>query len=212
MILPMSTRAIITLKRLLLTGVAALLMATSAHADVSLSPTDPLIGGWCETNNSKLLKRGSCSSLVVEQSGYSGEENSCMFLEIKRIRNGIEAYSECSAESLVQNYYFETTVFQIVDKRLKVQDLTTYPAKKQKETSCVSVLPTPDGYLNLREGPGMEFKVKAKLTIGEYLKIDASSGEWIHTINAVERQSAAGIVSGWVYSKYVKEIESCHVP
>jgi hypothetical protein len=89
------------MKTTLLTSVAALFLATgTAHADITLSPTDPLIGGWCEVKNSTLFKRGSCD-FTIEQSGYSGIEETCTFLEIKRIRNGIEAYSECSNDGVL---------------------------------------------------------------------------------------------------------------
>jgi hypothetical protein len=196
------------MRKLLLTGIAVLFLATgTAYADASLSPTDPLIGGWCETNNGTLLKRGSCDSLVIEQSGYYGVESSCRFLELKRIRNGIEAYSECSDD---RGLSYENVTLQILGNRLKFKELT-YSAKKQDQ-SCFSVQPTSDGYLNLREGPGMGFKIKAKLNIGEHLYVDAKTDEWAHTTNVAERRSAAGLVHGWVYSKYVKETESCHVP
>ena len=46
------------------------------------------------------------------------------------------------------------------------------------ETFCVSVKETPTGFLNLREGPGMKFKVKAKLNIGDYLEANAQNKEW----------------------------------
>ena len=196
------------MKKLLLPGVAALFLATGT--DVTLSPTDPLIGGWCEVKNSTLLKRGSCD-FIIEQWSYSGVEETCTFLEIKRIRNGIEAYSECSGDSL-PNYQVVKATLQIFGNRLKYQELAKYSAKKQEQESCVSVQPTPDGYLNLREGPGMRFKVKAKLNIGEHLVIDAKTEEWAHTTNVAERRSSAGKVSGWVYSKYVEEASSCHVP
>jgi hypothetical protein len=201
------------MKAAIIAGSVVLSLATGiAHADVTLSPTDPLIGGWCAVANSTLLKRGSCD-FIIEQSGYSGVETTCTFLEIKRIRNGIEAYSECASDSVLPDHYqFEKTIFQIFGNRLKFQDLATHSAKKQEGASCVSVRPTPDGYLNLREGPGIGFKVKAKLNIGEHLEVDAKTDEWTHTTNVAERRSAAGKVSGWVYSKYVEEAGSCHVP
>jgi hypothetical protein len=58
----------------------------------------------------------------------------------------------------------------------------------------------------------MGFKIKAKLIIGEHLEVDAKTDEWVHTTNVAEPRSAAGKVSGWVYSKFVKETEPCHVP
>jgi hypothetical protein len=200
------------MKKVLLAGVTVLFLATgTAHADVTLSPTDPLIGGWCDVKNSKLFKRGSCD-FIIEQSSFSGVEETCTFLEIKRVRNGIEAYSECSNDGVLPyDYRYVKATFQIFGSRLKYQELATHSAKKH-EASCVSVKPTPDGYLNLREGPGMGFKIKAKLTIGEHLVIDAKTDEWTHTTNVAERRSSAGMVSGWVYSKYVEEAASCHTP
>jgi hypothetical protein len=200
--------------RTLIVGIAALFLATgTAHADATLSPIDPLIGGWCEIKNGTLLKRGPCDYVTIEQSGYYGVETTCTFLEVKRIRNGIEALSECFSDSSPPyNYRFEKVTLQILGNRLKYQAFVTHHSAKKQEVSCVSVQPTPNGYLNLREGPRMGFKVRAKLNIGEHLEVDAKTDEWTHTTNVAERRSAAGKVNGWVYSKYVKETESCHVP
>jgi hypothetical protein len=186
-----------------------LLWATSASADVTLPPTDPLIGSWCEvTGDATFLKRGPCSTATISRNGYDGEESSCTFLEVKRIQNGIEAFSECKADSLEGNTY-ERVTFQIFNNRLKIKDIAT---RKGFETLCFVVNNPPDGYLNLRKGPGMGFKVKAKLNIYEHLQVNAKAGECTYTYNVAERKSAAGQVSGWVYSKYLQEVESCHVP
>jgi len=68
------------------------------------------------------------------------------------------------------------------------------------ETFCVSVKETPTGFLNLREGPGMKFKVKAKLNIGDYLEADAQNKEWTRVTDKT------GGVSGWVYSRYIDKL------
>jgi hypothetical protein len=191
------------MKKLFLTGVAVLFLATgTAHADVSLSPTDPLIGSWCD---GKLLTRGTCDTFI-EQSGYAGVETACMFLEIKRIRNGIEAFSKCTAESLDRLLYYENVRLQIIDKRLKFELLKEYNYKiiqidtgDTHRSMCVRVQPTPDGYLNVRQLPGMNFKIVGKLIPGQSVSIDVQTGEWTHVRGGCDK----GASEGWVYSKYV---------
>jgi hypothetical protein len=46
--------------------------------------------------------------------------------------------------------------------------LTTAPALAT-ETGCAVVLKTPDGFLNMREGPGARFDVTARLLSGDFL-------------------------------------------
>jgi hypothetical protein len=192
-------------KKLLLAGVAALLMATSAHADATLSPTDPLIGSWCDVKGS-LYKRGPLCMFTIERDGYVGEDYSCTFLEIKRIRNGVESFSECSSDAL--EYTYEKETFQIFGNRLKWQTITRHTVRVERLTAsgaterevCISVQGAPAGYLNLRQGPGMNFKVKAKLTSLQHIKADVKTDEWTHitSVPGIDKN-----LRGWVYSKYV---------
>ena len=157
------------------------MLATSARAEVALSPTDPLIGSWCGVNDSTILKRGSgptCETTAISKEGYGGEEHSCTFLEIKRKPGGIEAFSKCSVVDSAPLYY-ERMKFQIVKGRLKIEVIKQYEFKvKQIDTGdthdheCVEVQPTPDGFLNLRQGPGMDFKVIAKLLPYQRISVD----------------------------------------
>ena len=84
-----------------------------------------------------------------------------------------------------------------------------FPLSKENwsEPSCARVsdkLPVePDGsYLNLRDGPGTEFKVKVKLSAGTDLNLDGVSqdGKWKHVRSAVIKGK---IYSGWVREKFV---------
>jgi hypothetical protein len=105
-------------KKLLLTSIAALFLATgTAHADALLSLTDPLIGNWCEPHapeDKGLFNRGPECDTVITRDGYGGVEGSCTFLEIKRIRKGIEAFSKCTAENLNKPLFCENVRFQIM--------------------------------------------------------------------------------------------------
>src|SRR5262245_11645710 len=183
------------MKKLFLTGVAvlAVLTASAAHADTTLSPTHPLIGNWCETKDSKLLRREAQCDTVITKDGYGGVEDSCTFLEIKRIRNGIEAFSRCTADSLDKPIYYENVRFQIIGKRLKFEILKKYNFKTARidtrdthRSMCVVVQPTPDGYLNVRQGPGMNFEPIAKLVPGQRILVDVRTDEWTHLIGVCD--------------------------
>jgi hypothetical protein len=197
--------------RALITGVAALFLATgTAHAGVLLSPTDPLIGSWCEIKDSKLLKRGPKCDTIITKSGYNGVEDSCAFVEIKRIPNGIEALSDCISEDVhLWGFHYENVRFQIIGKRLKIETLKTYSFKTTQidtgdthRSMCVEVQPTPNGYLNVRQGPGMNFKPIAKLVPGQRILVDFQTDEWTHMRSICNEK---GDLDGWVYTKYVTE-------
>jgi hypothetical protein len=66
------------------------------------------------------LKRGSCSSLIVTSNGYEGEESSCNFLEVQRIKNGIEAFVDCDDGH--GQHSSERVTLQIFRNRLKFEN------------------------------------------------------------------------------------------
>jgi hypothetical protein len=200
----------------LLAGVVALSMFTAsiAHAiDKTLPPTDPLIGSWCSKKaDSKkagytIYTRGPCyDDLTISRDGYSrhgGTSAACEFLEVKRIPNGIEAHSECSYEEQVA-YFFEKVTFQVFGNQLRERVIASSGHIEMGETFCVSVKATPDGFLNLREGPGMKFRVKAKLNIGDHLEANAPYKEWTRVFDKTNG------VSGWVYSRYIEKLSDCY--
>ena len=66
---------------------------------------------------------------------------------------------------------------------------------------------SPDGiFLNLRAGPGTEFKVKAKLLPGDDLKIDAvrTNDDWKH-VNVPRLSSEYSVYGGWLHGKCISE-------
>jgi hypothetical protein len=95
-----------------------------------------------------------------------------------------------------------------------------YPHSKEierewSEPSCARVsdkLPVePDGsYLNLRIGPGTEFKAQVKLPAGTGLKLDAVSrdGKWRHVRSAAIEGE---IYNGWVRGKFLLD-QTCKAP
>src|SRR5215510_4211947 len=92
------------------------------------------------------------------------------------------------------------------------------------EDFCVEVTKTPDGFLALREGPGTEFKMIAKLKPGYPLDADTSQGgtecagdqdpetpkemaRYKRCMKEAQRWTRVWIAarrSAWVYSKYTK--------
>src|SRR5262249_28742074 len=142
-------------------------------------------------------------------------EDSCTFLEIKHIRNGIEALSTCSADSLDKPLYYENVRVQIIGKRLKIAILKEYNLKTTQidtrdthRSMCVEVQPTPDGYLNVRQGPGMNFKPIAKLVPGQRILVDMQTDEWTHLRRICDEKED---LDGWVYNKYVKDIGGSNI-
>jgi hypothetical protein len=195
--------------RILTAAFALLWWSWPAHAD-SLPPTDPLVGAWCRQGN--IYKRGACSvddRLVIHQDGYWGHEYSCDFVEVTKVGDSYETLAECSGEG---EYRFLHSTFQLSRKTLR--QTITFASKRipEQEQSCHLVGDTPDGFLNLRTGPGMRYKSKIKLVPSDVVKIDAANGEWSH-VSVPRLRANYKSVSGWVYSKYIeKEETGCHVP
>jgi hypothetical protein len=115
----------------------------------------------------------------------------------------------------------------LVDIVLQLALASITPSSKMARATadgCAVVLKTPDGFLNLRDGPGMRFKVLEKLRRGDVLYIDTvecstisgtvvcgNPKEWTH-VNTVPRldgpiREAKKCTQGWVASKYIQWFE-----
>src|SRR5262249_43544740 len=118
-----------------------------------------------------------------------------MFTSIKKISNGIDALMLCNDDN---GSSFERWTFQIINGRLHAKTIVAKETTPDKDASgCVQVKTTPNGYLNLREGPGMAFKVKAKLVYTTMLRVDVKNDEWTHVAGVVEGSWVE--TDGWVY-------------
>src|SRR5262249_40657131 len=197
------------MKKLLLSGIAALFLATgAAHGDTLPSK---MLGKWCQVTTQKhrqTYKRGACG-INLRRDGYeTGEDYSCDFKKIKRLPNGSYFIrAECGGEGYIGN---EDMVFQIVDDKLEII-ITTI-------RFCVSVIEPPpnvvedpeydpNAWLALRQGPGAQFKITTKLKDGDDLDADIIKEDWMHITNVPRLNMEADnpkIVQGWVRSKYVK--------
>ena len=62
----------------------------------------------------------------------------------------------------------------------------------------LTVLPTPDGYLNLREGPGIKHAIKQRIYPGQFVSLQWREGSWLRV------QTVADRTFGWVHSRYIK--------
>jgi hypothetical protein len=177
------------MKRIATIGIAALLLATgTAHADATLPLTDPLIGHWCRADDG-VYKRGiwTCDgNLLVTQEGYSKTDDHCEFADVKRLSSKDGYAVKCESDS-------KRVELRIIDGELHYRD--------PDMVGCSSVGERmPDGFLNLRTGPGTRYAVKARLVTGDILRIPRfrANGENF---------------TGWVSSRYVVDNGgSCHTP
>jgi hypothetical protein len=87
---------------------------------------------------------------------------------------------------------------------------------------CAVVLRTPDGFLNLREGPSVETRVVSKLSRGDLLYVDTAQcgrvkgrwicdkrSEWGHVtqVPRFDGSDPRQSTSGWVSDKFVQWFE-----
>ena len=77
---------------------------------------------------------------------------------------------------------------------------------------CVRVRNTPDGFIALREGPGAQSRVKARLKPGELLITDAeSTGPWtfVNSVLSRDRGKTNNFTQGWVARKFTESAPAC---
>ncbi len=80
----------------------------------------------------------------------------------------------------------------------------TQPAPKQPKIKAVSISPrtawvaAPQGYLNLRKGPGTDYVIRSTLDHGDTLTVTARAGEW----RKIRLQNGT---SGWVHGYYLSD-------
>ena len=87
---------------------------------------------------------------------------------------------------------------------------------------CARVLPTPDGFLALRSGPGLRFTQSGRLIPGDKLWVTDmtcqrigrptvcdESGRWMH-VSSVRRldEARSATTEGWVSRRYL-EMQEC---
>jgi hypothetical protein len=82
---------------------------------------------------------------------------------------------------------------------------------------CAVVLKTSDGFLALRDGPGTQYKMIAKLEQGDFLYADTSLGpqkigkrKWVHIVGVPRLDFKDGYepeeaIHGWVYQRYIQD-------
>jgi uncharacterized protein YraI len=90
---------------------------------------------------------------------------------------------------------------------------------KTTADGCAVVLKTPDGFLNVRKGPGIQYPTIAKANPGDFLYVDdrsacsqektsdcADNGKWIHVTGMPKRPLT---LDGWVSLKFVEVSGDC---
>jgi hypothetical protein len=80
----------------------------------------------------------------------------------------------------------------------------TAAAAHATEDFCITVTKTPDGFLALREGPGTQYKMLAKLMPGFPLDADTGGGHYYDTKYKWIRVWYAARKHGYVYGKYTE--------
>ncbi len=130
----------------------------------------------------RFWRRGNKSAFQLGRFEWRAD---CKISKIERIENKYRVSADCTADRDIfytgedsQKPQHETRIFEIW--RAKPGLRWRENEYDQTELSCARVsdkLPVePDGsYLNLRAGPGTEFKVKVKLPAGTDLSLDAVS-------------------------------------
>ena len=84
------------------------------------------------------------------------------------------------------------------------------------EIGCAVVLKTPDGFLNIREGPGTQFKVVGKLNRGDFLYVGSEQcwedrctddqRSWTHLVDVLspEKPRLEKSNPGWILSRFIQ--------
>ena len=132
----------------------------------------------------------------------------CQFIDKKTLENGTRCWRNavCSAViNLVCSPSSSSTRTRIQARFIK----TTYEATSiwEKATCFMVKKDVPLGYLNLREGPGMEFKARDKLAPRQdqlAAMVQTKDGKWTRVIRENGDEVA---MEGWVYQGFLDEVE-----
>jgi len=202
-------------------AMTALLIGGAARGEVTLARDSTLVGNWCAIKldtkklNSGWFKRGECGKddgdekrLSISRRGFEYLKLGCQFIDKKPLENGIEVLAECSVGD---DYQFTRFAVEFITKdQIQTWILKTiYQATPiwEKATCFTVKKDVPLGYLNLREGPGMEFKVRDKLAPRQdqlAAMVQTKDGKWARVIRENGDKVA---MEGWVYQDFLDEVE-----
>jgi hypothetical protein len=219
------------IKRLFLTGVAALFLATGiAHANDKLP--EYMLGRWCSspfvgTKTQEVYFRPdqnspgktTCSDLTdginIDQKGYVDESpadnaDDCVFDNINRRNNDTYLiHARCKEGDSNKPSFEGDEEFQLVNGLLFKKRMRTAHAQHTKD-DCAVVLKTPDGFLALRERPTTKSRMKFKLTQGDFLYtkecddlVCGGRKGWTH----IQQPMGVEYNVGWVYNKYIQKFD-----
>lgn len=150
------------------------------------------------------------SNVWIGQDGFSQSETNCSFSMLKQLANrkGWFAISKCHRASEEAIQWNDKIKFWRVGKMLALQYIASTIGAGHHENSCGRVeANVPDGFLNLRAGPGTKFKVNTKLLPGDELEItDVTNDDWKRVyVQRLMNKNDGGY--GWVRGKFIKKTE-----
>jgi uncharacterized protein YgiM (DUF1202 family) len=125
-----------------------------------------------------------------------------MHVPRRDIRGGYVINSNCTSNDPNATWWAGShkEKFWIVNDTLRFRGVGSW---LDSSNSACAVEDMPDGFLNLRAGPGMRYAVKAKLITGDEFTVVGDDGEeWVR-VNVGRLH-----IAGWVHVDYVKRI-SC---
>jgi uncharacterized protein YraI len=95
------------------------------------------------------------------------------------------------------------------------------PTAHASASFCAVVLLTPDGFLNLRAGPGATYPIVGKMVPGDQISVDTGSCrnklcdetqkwqfvEWVERLDGPPEKAKRRFTQGWTMARFIKQVK-----
>ncbi len=95
--------------------------------------------------------------------------------------------------------YLSGSAGKLSDKAKKEWGRITKGSSKKKTSSEVKILETPNGFLNVRSGPGTNHSIIQKVNPGQTFTLVSEEKDWYKILLNASK-------SGWIFSQYAKKL------
>ena len=101
--------------------------------------------------------------------------------------------------------YLSDSPGKLTDKAQVAWDKTTKDTLTKASTK-IQVLDTPNGFLNVRSGPGTNFSIIQKINSGQKFTLTGEEKDWYKILLDSSKTGLPNVQAGWVFSQYTKKL------
>lgn len=102
--------------------------------------------------------------------------------------------------------YLSGTAGKLSDKAQDSWEKLTKGTSSKKASAKVTILDTPNGFLNVRSGPGTNFSIIQKINPGDSYDLLEEKGDWYKIILDSSKYGLPDGKAGWIFSQFTKKL------